>query len=63
MKAARDKFKSDRQAIERINHSALAQTHRQAIQKAISDFKAAMEKARADLKAAFPKVTPTPAPF
>lgn len=55
MKTALDKFKSDRQAIEKLYTSIepLHTARKEAINKAIQDFKAVMEKARVDLKAAF----------
>ncbi len=55
MKSAQDKFKSDRQAIEKLKDSLepIRATRKQAVEKAIADFKTAMEKARTDLKAAF----------
>ncbi len=55
MKAAQDKFKSDRQAVEKLKDSLepVRAARKQAVEKALADFKAAMEKARADLKAAF----------
>jgi len=54
LKAAQDKFKSDRQSIDKIGDKvkALVATRQAAIEKAKADFKAAAEKARADLKAA-----------
>jgi len=54
MKTAQDKFKSDRQAIEKLKDSLepIRAARKQEAEKAIADFKAAMEKARADLKAA-----------
>jgi hypothetical protein len=55
MKAAQDKFKSDRQAIEKLKDllEPIRASRKAEVEKAIADFKAAMEKARADLKAAF----------
>ena len=57
LKSAREKFVSDKQAVEKLRDSMknLIQTRKQAIEKANQDFKAAMEKAKDDLKAVFPK--------
>jgi len=54
LKAAQDKFKSDRQSIDKIGDKvkALVTARQAAVEKAKADFKAAAEKARADLKAA-----------
>ena len=54
LKAAQDKFKADRQAIDAIGAKVkdLVKTRQAAIEKAKADFKVAAEKARADLKAA-----------
>jgi len=54
LKAAQDKFQSDRKAIEGIGAKVkeLVRTRQAAVEKAKADFKAAAEKARADLKAA-----------
>ena len=55
MKSAQEKFKSDRQAIEKIKDSLelVRQDKKQIFEKAISDFKLEMEKARNDLKTVF----------
>lgn len=55
MKAAQDNFKNDRQTIEKLGDSLepIRAGQKQAVAKAIAEFKTAMEKARADLKAAF----------
>lgn len=60
LKAAQDKFQSDRQAIEKAAEQVktLNQTKKNAFEKAHQDFKTALEKAKADLKAAFPQPTP-----
>lgn len=57
MKAAQDKFKSDRQAIETLKDTfePIRTARKQAVEKAIADFKMIMEKARTDLKATFPQ--------
>jgi hypothetical protein len=57
VKAAKDEFEIDRQELEKLQTSmeALINTRREAIKKAIDDFKAAMEKAKTDFKAAFPQ--------
>lgn len=54
MKAAQDKFKSDYQAIEKLRGSfeSVRDTRKQAVEKALADFKTTMEKAGSDLKAA-----------
>ncbi len=54
LKAAQDKFKTDRQAIDGIGAKVkeLVTVRQAAVEKAKADFKAAAEKARADLKAA-----------
>ena len=54
MKAAQDKFKSDQQAIEKLHGSfeSVRAVRKQAMDKAMADFKAIAEKARAALKAA-----------
>ena len=56
LKAARDKFQSDKQNIEKLHGSIepLIMAKKQATENAIADFKIAMEKARTDLKTAFP---------
>jgi hypothetical protein len=56
LKAAREKFVSDRQNVAKISDQvqALNQTKKQAIEKAIADFKAAMQNAVAELKKSFP---------
>ena len=56
VKAAKDKFESDRQEIEKLQTTmeALINARKEAIKKAIDDFKAAMETARNDFKAVFP---------
>jgi len=56
MKAARDKFQNDKQAIDKLGETAssLALIRQQAVEKALQDFKAALETARDNLKAAFP---------
>ena len=61
MKAAHDKFKVDRDAIEKLGAKieALAKIRNTAVKKAMDDFKTAAEAARATLKAAL-GVTPTP---
>lgn len=63
LKAARDKFASDRQEIEKLKTpmETLINTRKEAIKKAIDDFKAAIEKAKTDFKAAFP-TSSAPAP-
>lgn len=55
LKAAQDKFKADRQAIEKLGPDvkALNAAKKAAIDKAVSDFKAIAEKAGKALKAAF----------
>jgi hypothetical protein len=54
LKAAQDKFKTDRQAIDGIGAKVkdLVKVRQAAVEKAKADFKTAAEKARADLKAA-----------
>jgi hypothetical protein len=61
LKTARDKYKSDIQAAEKIGDSiqALIKARRDAVAKAIEDFKAALEKAKVDLKAAWGETTST----
>ncbi|KKS07194.1 MAG: hypothetical protein A2570_02080 [Candidatus Brennerbacteria bacterium RIFOXYD1_FULL_41_16] len=63
LKAAKDKFEVDRQAIEIVASKirALNETKKAAFDKAHGDFKVALEKAKLDLKAAFPQPTLTPA--
>lgn len=55
MESAQDKFKSDYKAIEKLKGSfeSVRDTRKQAVEKAITDFKVTMEKARIDLKTAF----------
>jgi len=55
LKAAKDKFNSEKQAIDKLQATKdqLIATKKAAFEKAISDFKAAMEKAKSDFKAAF----------
>ena len=57
VKAAKEKFESDRKEMEKLQTSmeVLINTRKEAIKKAVDDFKAAMEKAKADFKAAFPE--------
>lgn len=54
VKAAKDKYKSDYQAIEKLstNMDQLIAARKAAIEKAIQDFKVAMEKAKADFASA-----------
>jgi len=56
LKAARDKFQSDKKDIEKLHGSIepLITAKKLATEKAIADFETAVEKARTDLKAAFP---------
>jgi tetratricopeptide (TPR) repeat protein len=53
LKAAKDKFNADKQAIEKMDVKKLVETRQQAFKEALEYFKKAMEKARADLKAVF----------
>jgi len=55
MKVAQEKFKSDFQAIEKLQGSfeSVRATKKQAVEQAIADFNVTMEKAKADLKVAF----------
>ncbi len=55
LKTAKEKFTSDKQAIEKlaVDKKVLIENRKQAIEKAIQDFKTAMEKAKADFKTAF----------
>lgn len=55
MKAAQDKFRTDYQSIGKLKGSfeSVRQIKKQAVEKAISDFKIVLEKARTDLKVAF----------
>jgi hypothetical protein len=55
LKAAQDKFKADRQAVEKLGPDvkALTAAKKTAIDKAISNFKTAADNAKAALKAAF----------
>lgn len=64
VKAAKEKFITDKKDIDKINDSleSLIDAKKQAVEKANNDFKAAIEKARNDLKAAFPVPTVTPSP-
>jgi hypothetical protein len=57
LKAAREKFRSDIQKIEKIKNSikTAAENRKQTIAKIQQDFKATLEKARLDLKTAFEK--------
>jgi len=59
VKAAKDKFESDRKDLEKLQTSmeTLITTRREAIKKAIDDFKLAMEKAESDFKVAFSSET------
>lgn len=58
LKAARDKFVSDGQAVDKTQDvkKQLIDAKKQAMEKAIQDFKAAMEKAKSDLKAAWGEI-------
>ncbi len=62
LKAAQDKFQTDRQAIEKIADKikVLNETKKAAMEKAHQDFKAALEKTKVDLKAVFPQPTLMP---
>jgi len=64
IKAARDKFISDKQDIEKLSDSVhlLVTARRQAVEKAHNDFKAAAEQARTSLKAVLGSPSPTPSP-
>lgn len=55
LKAAQDKFKADREAIEKLGPDvkALTETKKTAIEKAVSNFKTAADNAKVALKAAF----------
>lgn len=57
LKAAQEKFVSDKQDIEKMEDptESLIAARKEAIEKAIDDFKATVEQARVDLKAAFPQ--------
>jgi hypothetical protein len=57
VKAAKEKFENDRKEIEKLQTSmeTLINTRKEAIKKAIDDFKTAMETARTEFKAAFPQ--------
>ncbi len=57
LRAAREKLASDRQEIEKLKtpKETLIAARREAIKKAIEDFKSELESARADLKAVFPQ--------
>jgi len=57
VKAAKEKFESDRQELEKLQTSmeTLINTRKGAIKKAIDDFKTTMETAKTDFKAAFPE--------
>ncbi len=57
LKAAKQKFNTDRSAAEKLSISmqALVTARKSATAKALADFKTAMQKARADLKVSFPK--------
>lgn len=60
LKATREKFASDRQEIEKLKSSmeVLIVVKREAVKKAIDDFKAAIEQARADFKDVFTQESP-----
>jgi membrane protein involved in colicin uptake len=53
LKAGKDKYNSDRQAIEKISTKTLVETRQTAFKKALDDFKAAMQAAKDKLRAAF----------
>jgi len=55
LKAARDKFNTGRQEVDKIGPAVeeLAKTRNQAVAAAVESYKAAIEQARVDLKAAF----------
>jgi hypothetical protein len=53
LKAAKDKFNSDRRAIEKLDLKSLVEVRQQAFKEALEYFKKAMEEARADLRAVF----------
>jgi len=59
LKTARDKFNTEKQAVEKVGTSmdALIKAKKEAMEKAKADFHAAMEKARTDFKKAFPDDT------
>ena len=52
LKAAREKFNSDKQAIEKLNLKPLVEARQQAFKEALDYFKKAMQEARDKLKAA-----------
>lgn len=56
LKAARQKFVNDRQSVAKIGDQvqALNETKKQAIQKAVADFKTALQNAVSELKKSFP---------
>lgn len=54
LKAGKDKYNSDRQAIEKISTKTLVETRQDAFKKALNDFKAAIQAAKDELRAAFP---------
>jgi len=60
--AAKEKFETDRKEMEKLQDmmKTLINTRKEAIEKAIDDFKTAMETARTEFKAAFP---PEPVPL
>lgn len=64
IKAARGKFTSDQQQIEKlsVNMESLIAAKREAIEKANEDFRTVIEKAREDFKAAFQQATNSPSP-
>jgi hypothetical protein len=55
LKAAKDKFNSDRQTIEKTDVKKLVEARQQAFREALDHFKKAMEAARTKLKAVFSK--------
>jgi G:T-mismatch repair DNA endonuclease (very short patch repair protein) len=64
LKAAKEKYASDRREAEKIITSAeeLTKVKNEAIRKAVADFKIAVEKARADLKMSLGTNSASPAP-
>jgi hypothetical protein len=53
LKAAKDKFNSDRQVIEKLDLKSLVEARQRAFREALEYFKKAMEEARTELKTAF----------
>lgn len=59
LRAGREEYNEDRQAVEKMDVKALVEIRQEAFEKALEDFKTAMQEAREELKAAFTETEET----